>query len=169
MAEIVYILAGSNLGDREKCIDKALDKLESLPGLEVIATSALYVSKAQDMVGEHPDFLNQVIMAEFQFRPNELLNGLEKIETDLGRENKGKLQPRTIDLDILLFGEEIIKTEELTIPHKELLNRPFAMIPLLQVTPDIVHPVLKKEIAEFVFEADKDKVELYKDHVARNI
>ncbi len=169
MAEIVYILSGSNLGDREKNLDTACDKLESLPGLEIIATSALYVSKAQDMVGEHPDFLNQVIMAEFQFRPNELLNGLEKIETDLGRTEKGKLQPRFIDLDILLFGDEIINTEELTVPHKELLNRPFAMIPLLQISPHVVHPVKKKAIAEFVTEADENKVELYKDHVARNI
>ncbi len=169
MPETIYILSGSNLGDREKNLDRALEKLESLPGLEVIATSAIYISEAQGMKGENPDFMNQVIMAEFLYRPNELLNGLEKIETEIGRTDKGKLKPRIIDLDILLFGNEIVETEELTIPHKQLLKRPFAMIPLLQITPDIEHPVKKRAIAEFLKKSDKEKVVLYKDHVARNI
>ncbi len=169
MAEIVYILSGSNLGDREKKLEIALDKIEALPGLEVIATSALYLSEAQGMKGENPDFMNQVIMIEFLYLPKELLDGLEKIETEMGRTEKGKLKPRVIDLDILLFGDKIIETDELTIPHKKLLKRPFAMIPLLQITPDIEHPVKKRAVADFVKESDYAKVELYKDHVARNI
>ncbi len=169
MADTVYILSGSNLGDREKNLELACEKLSALPGVEVIATSALYLSKAQDMKGENPDFMNQVIMLEFQYRPNELLNGLEQIETEMGRTDKGKLKPRIIDLDILLFGDEIIDTKELTIPHKQLLKRPFAMIPLLQITPDIEHPVKKRAIAEFLKKSDENKVEMYKDHVARNI
>ncbi|KAA3635486.1 MAG: 2-amino-4-hydroxy-6-hydroxymethyldihydropteridine diphosphokinase, partial [Calditrichaeota bacterium] len=80
-----------------------------------------------------------------------------------------EMKPRPIDLDILLFGEQMIKSENLIIPHKELLNRAFAMIPLLQITPEIVHPEAKRAIADFVREADKSKVVLYKDHVARNI
>ena len=169
MAETVYILSGSNLGDREKNLRKASEKLDAIPGLEIIATSALYLSQAQGMKGENPDFMNQVVMVEYQFRPNELLNGLEKIESEMGRTGKGKLQPRIIDLDILLFGDEIINTEELTIPHKQLLKRPFALIPLLQITPDIIHPVKKRPLSEFLKKSDHDKVELYKDHVARNI
>lgn len=169
MSEIAYILSGSNLGDREKNLETACEKLEALPGLEIIATSAIYLSEAQGMNSENPDFMNQVIMIEFLYRPNELLNGLEKIETKMGRTDKGNLKPRPIDLDILLFGDEIIETKELTIPHKELLKRPFAMIPLLQITPDIEHPVKKRAIADFLKKSDEEKVERYKDHVARNI
>ena len=169
MAETIYILSGSNIGDREHNLEVALEKLENIPGLEIVATSAIYLSDAQDMVGENPSFMNQVIMADYLYIPNELLDALEKIEVEMGRSEKGMRKPRTIDLDILLFGNDIIKTERLTIPHKEMLKRPFAMIPLLQINPEIIHPVKNKPIADFVKEKDKTKVVLYKDHVARNI
>lgn len=169
MAETIYILSGSNIGDREHNLELAIDKLENIPGIEIVATSAIYLSEPQDMAGENPSFMNQVIMADYQFIPNELLDALEKIEVDMGRTEKGMRLPRIIDLDILLFGNEIIENERLTIPHKEMLNRPFAMIPLLQVNPEIIHPVKNKPVAEFVTEKDKTKVVLYKDHVARNI
>lgn len=169
MAETVYILSGSNIGNREKALEIALDKLENVPGLEVIVTSGIYLSDAQDMVGENPSFMNQVIMCEYMYLPHELLDALEKIEKDMGRTDKGKRKPREIDLDILLFGNEIINTDRLTIPHKELHKRPFAMIPLLQVNPDIVHPIKKKPVAEFIKKKDYSKVVLFKDHVGRNI
>ncbi len=91
------------------------------------------------------------------------------VEKSMGRTGKGKKLPRTIDLDILLFGEQIIETERLSIPHRELLRRPFAMIPLLQITPDLIHPVTGEPVANFVGEKDKQDVILYKDHVARDI
>ena len=169
MAETVYILIGSNIGNREKYLETAVEKISALPGIEMTATSAVYVTDPVDMVGENPSFLNQVIMAEYLYRPNELLLELEKIETELGRSEKGEMKPRTIDLDILLFGQEIINSEKLTIPHKALLNRAFAMIPLLQISPEIIHPEANRPIADFLREADKSKVILYKDHVARNI
>jgi len=169
MAETVYILMGSNMGDRERNLHRALGKVELIPGLEVIATSGIYVSEAVDMDGENPSFMNQVVMAEYQFRPKELLLQLEIVEKGMGRTGKGKKLPRTIDLDILLFGEEIVETETLSIPHRELLRRPFAMIPLLQITPDLTHPVTGEPIADFVGEQDRQDVILYKDHVARDI
>ena len=169
MAETIYILIGSNTGNREKNLESAVKKIRDLPGLEMTATSAVYVTEPVSMVGENPSFLNQVIMAEYEYLPNELLDELEKIEKSMGRVEKGELKPRPIDLDILLFGERILKTDRLTIPHKELLNRAFAMIPLLQITPELVHPEAKRAIADFVREKDKSKVVLYKDHVARNI
>jgi len=169
MAETIYILMGSNEGDREKYLQHAASKIELIPGLEIVATSAIYISEAVDMEGENPSFMNQVVMADYQFTPNELLLELEGIEKSMGRIGKGKKLPRTIDLDILLFGDQIIETENLSIPHRELLNRPFAMIPMLQITPDAVHPVTKKPIAEFISEQDKQEVILYKDHVARDI
>jgi len=164
-----YILLGSNLGDREKNLSIAIEKLEAVSGLEIIATSAIYITEPQEMEGENPSFMNQVIKIDYQYLPKELLNALELVEKNLGRTGKGKKEPRTIDLDILLFGDEIIETEVLSIPHRELLNRPFAMVPLLEIDPDVIHPVTKEPVAEFLNEADIKEIILYKDHVARQI
>jgi len=169
MAETVFLLLGSNIGDREKSLEKALVRLEEIDGLEIVATSAIYVSEAEDMPPGSPSFLNQVVMADYKYLPHELLNAVEMIEKSLGRSGKGQKKPRTIDIDILLFGQEIIETDCLSIPHRELLNRPFAMVPLLQVEPDIVHPVTERPVSEFLTDEDRQKVILYKDHVARNV
>ncbi|MFQ5498383.1 MAG: 2-amino-4-hydroxy-6-hydroxymethyldihydropteridine diphosphokinase [Candidatus Zixiibacteriota bacterium] len=169
MAETVFILAGSNVGDRERFLKEAHSRLENIPGLEIVATSSVYVSEAKDMEGENPSFLNQVIMVDFQYLANELLDGLERIELLLGRSDKGRNVPRTIDLDILLFGQQIIETDRLSIPHRELLNRPFAMVPLLQIDDTIVHPVVKRAVKEFLSEEDAQSVILLNDHVARTV
>ncbi|MDF1545618.1 MAG: 2-amino-4-hydroxy-6-hydroxymethyldihydropteridine diphosphokinase [bacterium] len=169
MAETVYILLGSNSGDRERNLKNAISRLREVEGFEIVASSGIYVSEAVGMVGENPDFMNQVVMGDFQFRPNELLANLETIELKMGRSEKGENKARNIDLDILLFGDEVIESENLSIPHRELLNRAFAMVPLLQITPDIVHPVTKKPVSEFLNEKEAGKVLLFKDHVARNI
>lgn len=169
MAETVYILLGSNMGDREKNLSASLAKLETVPGLEIVAVSGIYLSEAEQMEGENPHFMNQVVKGDYQYLPNEFLDSLEQIEKQLGRTDKGKKQLRTIDLDILLFGDRIIETERLSIPHRELLNRPFAMVPLLQIEPDLIHPVTKRPVAEFLSDVQHQKVLLYKDHVARNV
>ena len=164
-----YILLGSNLGDREKNLRDALAKMETIPGLETVATSGVYITEPQQMEGENPPFMNQVAKIEYQYLPNELLNSLELIEKNMGRTGKGKKEPRTIDLDILLFGDEIIETDVLSVPHRELLNRPFAMVPLLEIDPDVIHPVTKEPIAQFLIEEEAKEIILYKDHVARHI
>jgi 2-amino-4-hydroxy-6-hydroxymethyldihydropteridine diphosphokinase len=168
MAETVYILMGSNTGDRERNLERAVHKIEIIPGLEVVATSAIYVSEAVDMEGENPSFMNQVVMADFAYTPKALLSELEAVERSMGRTGKGERLPRPIDLDILLFGDRIVETETLSIPHPELLNRPFAMLPLLHLSPELIHPVTKKPIADFLSEQDKQEVILYKDHVGRD-
>ena len=167
MSETVFILSGSNMGDRERNLALALEKMQLIEGLEIVATSAVYVSEAQDMDGENPSFMNQVIMADYRYSTNELLNGLELIEKKLGRTAKGEKLPRSMDLDILLFGQQIIETDRLSIPHRELLNRPFAMVPMLQIDPKVVHPVTKRPVSDFLSDDDRSKVMLYKDHVAR--
>lgn len=169
MATTTYILLGSNLGDRHKNLKTAVDKLETVPGLEVIALSGVYISEAQEMEGENPSFLNLVAKVDYQFLSGELLNELELIEKSLGRSGKGKKEPRPIDLDILLFGEEIIETDTLSVPHRQLLNRPFAMVPLLEIDPDLVHPVTKTPVAQFLSDEDRRNVILYKDQVARHV
>ncbi len=169
MKTTVYILMGSNMGDRESYLVAALDRLSGLEGLEVIAASGIYISEAQGMKGENPSFLNQVVKADYDFTPGELLHTLEKVEIELGRTGKGQLEPRTIDLDILLFGEEKIDTERLTIPHPELLNRPFALVPLLQVDPHQTHPSTGRPLVEYLTDESREQVTLYRDHVARSV
>ena len=167
MSETVFILAGSNEGDREKNLAGALAKLETIEGLEIVASSAIYLSEAVDMGADAPSFMNQAVMADYDFTPSELLSALELIEKNLGRTGKGLNLPRTIDLDILLFGQQVIETDRLSIPHRELLNRPFAMAPVLQIDPNVIHPTTKKPVADFLTEEGRNKVMLYKDHVAR--
>jgi 2-amino-4-hydroxy-6-hydroxymethyldihydropteridine diphosphokinase len=169
MKTTVHILMGSNMGDRESYLVAALERLAGLEGLEIIATSGLYVSEAQDMEGENPSFLNQVVKADYDFTAGELLHTLEKVESDLGRTGKGQREPRTIDLDILLFGDEEITTEYLTVPHPELLNRPFALVPLLHVDPELTHPSTGRLLAEHLTDEGRERVTLYRDHVARSV
>jgi 2-amino-4-hydroxy-6-hydroxymethyldihydropteridine diphosphokinase len=165
--ETVFVLMGSNLGDRARNLSLALNKLQELPGLEVVATSAIYISAAVDMPEGAPSFMNQVVKTEFQYLPSELLSGLELIEKNLGRTGKGLKEPRPIDLDILLFGDQIVETETLSVPHRELLNRHFALVPLLQIDPNIIHPVTKSPIADFLDSEKAAEVVVYQDHVAR--
>lgn len=169
MTSNVYILSGSNIGDREKILRNALTKIETIEGIEVVAVSAIYVSDAVGMEPGAPSFMNQVIKADFKYTAIELLDSLELIEKQHGRTGKGEMLPRILDLDILLFGDEIVETERLSVPHRELLNRPFAMVPLLQIDPDIVHPVTGRPVAEFLSDEGRKQVLLYKDHVARNV
>ena len=115
-----------------------------------------------------PSFLNQVIKGEFLYTSLELLRACEKIELELGRDGKGKKQPRTIDIDILIFGEETTKSDELTIPHAELTKRPFALIPLLDIDSDLVHPGTKKRLETYLTKNAREKIVLYQDHVSRN-
>jgi len=169
MGETVYILMGSNLGDRERMLAEALDKIGEIPGLELVATSAIYVSDAVEMEGENPSFLNQAVMAEYIYPAHELLSSLERIEHQMGRMNKGDYKPRSIDLDILLFGNEQIHTERLTVPHRKLLERGFALIPLTQIDPELIHPGTNRPLSDFISEEQWESVIVYKDHVARNV
>ena len=117
-------MLGSNTGDRQKYLKGAVDRLGELEGMEIIAISSVYLTRPQEMEGENPDFLNQAVKADYQFTPHELIRALEKIEEDLGRTDKGQNKPRTIDLDILLFGDLNVKSDKLEIPHPRLLDRP---------------------------------------------
>lgn len=169
MAESVYLLLGSNIGDREKYLASARERLESIEGLEIIEFSPIYVTEPIDMEGENPPFLNQVVLAEYSFLPDELLRSVERIETGLGRTDKGKRLPRTIDIDILLFGDQLIDGSKLTVPHPGLLQRPFALIPLLDIAPDLTHPETGRPLREYVTDGDRQSAVLYKDYAGRNV
>ncbi len=169
MSETVYIGLGSNLGDREQFLNEARSRMEQIEGLETVAVSALYLTRPQEMADGSPPFLNQVVKTEYAFTPGELLRALEAIELDLGRTDKGEHLPRTVDLDILTFGNREIDTETLTIPHPELVRRPFVLVPLLQIDPDLAHPVSGKPLSDLLTPGGRAQVKLYKDHVARQV
>jgi len=165
----VYIGLGSDLGDRARFLAEAKRRISDLEGVEIIAASSVYLTEPQDMEPGAPAFLNQVIKVEYDYRPMELLRAMETIELDLGRSGKGDCTPRTIDLDILLFGDEIIDQDRLTVPHRALMTRPFALIPLLEIDPELSHPANGRRLADRVRPKDYQKVELYSDHVAREV
>ncbi len=169
MAETVYFLLGSNIGDREQNLALALVKLGEVEGLEITAVSSIYLSDPVGMKGEHPPFMNQAVKADYLYTPVELLDHTERIERELGRTDKGKRAPRTLDIDLLLIGNRTVKTDRLTIPHAELIHRPFALVPVIEIDPQMIHPVTKKPLASYLSAETRRTVVLFREHVARNL
>lgn len=132
----VYLGVGSNLGDRVGYIQQSQKKLED-NSIRVLRVSKLYETEALCKPGETmPAFMNGVFEIETTLSPHDLLKVLQKIEKELGRENKGDWKPRPIDLDILLYGDLTIDTPDLKIPHPEMNNREFVLKPLSNLLPD---------------------------------
>jgi 2-amino-4-hydroxy-6-hydroxymethyldihydropteridine diphosphokinase len=138
---------GSNLGDRAGQIDRALTRIGSFPGTTVLAVSSLLENEPIGMDGEAGMFLNLAVKIATTLSSHALLHELQTVEKELGRTRSGKPQPRTIDLDILLYGDRIISSDELIIPHPLMQERRFVLQPLAEIAPDAVHPVLQMTIA----------------------
>ncbi len=142
----VYFSLGSNLGDRQANLRAAVLLIDKNIG-KVARKSKVYETEpwgepAQDK------FLNQVIMANTTLQPRDLLEIIAVIEKELGRVKKEKWGPRTIDIDILFYGKRVVRDKGLDIPHPELHKRNFVLVPLLEIAPDLEHPVLKQPIDE---------------------
>ena len=150
----VSICLGSNMGDREMLLKKALERIEKL--VHIQAASSVYETEP---VGYEAQgwFLNMVIQGMTRLFPDVLLERLQDIEAALGRQRDIANGPRTIDLDILFYGSEIIKTGKLTVPHPELHKRAFVLEPLAEIAPGLMHPVLHKNIAALLSQADCGK------------
>lgn len=144
--QIAYIGLGSNLGDRSSCINKALEMLAESGTIEVTAVSEFIETSALARI-DQPDYINAVAKLKTSLSAEALLKKMMKIETSLGRVRKGKFSPRTIDLDLLLFGEQIIKTPDLTVPHPQMHLRSFVLGPLSQLAGGLIHPVIKESVA----------------------
>jgi 2-amino-4-hydroxy-6-hydroxymethyldihydropteridine diphosphokinase len=151
---ITYLLLGSNLGNRKKYIASAISEIEAKLG-SVSQRSSLYQTASW---GKHnqPDFLNQVIELKTSLKPKELLSGILSIETGLGRKRIEKWGSRTIDIDILLYEDQIVNEPELNIPHPYLALRRFCLMPLCEIAPELPHPLLKKSIQELLLELSDD-------------
>ncbi len=146
---LVYLGVGSNLGDRQENIRKALIFLKENEAIDVLQCSKI-IETVPEGVPPQGDFLNGVIEIETQLMPLELLSALKNIERRLGRSKKiGSSDPRTIDLDILFYNDVVIVNgKNLTIPHPRAAKRQFVLEPLAEIAPDYKHPVLKKAISE---------------------
>jgi 2-amino-4-hydroxy-6-hydroxymethyldihydropteridine diphosphokinase len=135
-----FVGLGSNLGEREAQIRLALDELAKVPGTRVTRASCLYDSEPVGEV-EQPNFLNAVAQIDTELTARQLLWNLLLIERRLGRVRSARWGPRTIDLDLLLFGELVVEEPDLQVPHPELTHRSFVLVPLVEVDPLLVHPV----------------------------
>ena len=142
----VFLLLGSNLGDRRLLLQTAVTKIAERVG-PVSEQSALYETQSWGKTGE-PDFLNQVVFLKTQLSANKVLNEILEIETSMGRIRDEKWGSRLIDIDILFYNNEVIKQNDLEVPHPNLHNRRFTLEPLVEIAPELVHPLLNKTMLE---------------------
>ncbi|MCC7244389.1 MAG: 2-amino-4-hydroxy-6-hydroxymethyldihydropteridine diphosphokinase [Saprospiraceae bacterium] len=147
----VYISLGSNMGDRRALIKDAKTRIHKSIG-KIARESHLYETEAWGKTDQGA-FLNQIIMINTIMTPRDLLEALTEVERGLGRERNEKWGPRTIDLDILLYGRRVIRDKGLDIPHPEMHKRNFILAPLMEIAGDLVHPILKKQIDELYMES----------------
>lgn len=140
----VYLLTGGNVGNREQYLRQSADLIEAACG-KIIRRSSLYETAAWGKT-DQPAFLNQALQLATELPPEELMKRLLGIEETIGRKRAEKYGPRTIDIDILLYGDEIINFPLVTIPHPQMTNRRFVLVPLHEIAPDYKHPVLHKTI-----------------------
>ncbi|UXE67015.1 MAG: 2-amino-4-hydroxy-6-hydroxymethyldihydropteridine diphosphokinase [Chryseotalea sp. WA131a] len=142
MEEQVFLLLGTNDGNRMANLNSAKDEIKKSVGL-VVEESAIYQTAAWGKT-DQPDFYNQVLLLQTTMSPEALLLHLQQIEKKLGRERKEKWGARIIDIDILYFGKTVLNTPDLLIPHPAIALRRFTLVPLVEIAPHFVHPVLKK-------------------------
>lgn len=146
---IAYLLIGGNLGDRKQNLEVAVRTIITAAKGELQAQSALYETAAWGNT-DQPAFLNQALLISTRYTAATLLKKLLAVETALGRVREEKFGPRVIDIDIIFFNDAVIHTKNLVVPHPYMQERRFVLIPLQEIAPGLVHPVLKKTITELL-------------------
>jgi len=149
MSELAYLSLGSNIGDREDHLHRAITLLKTVGKVHVV--SSFYETDPVEFL-EQPTFLNCAVALQADLPPTELMQQALNIERSLGRERYQKKGPRTIDIDILLYGDRVIKSDDLTIPHPVMARRRFVLLPLTEIAPGAHHPVLNKTARELLAE-----------------
>lgn len=140
-----YLSLGSNIRDRKKNLETAIIEIEKLG--KTTKQSAIYESEPVDYK-DQPNFLNLAVILETELSPSELIIKLQEIEHIMGREKEIEKGPRNIDIDIIFYNKEIIKEENLQIPHQSYFKRNFVLTPMTEIEPDYVDPITKKTVSE---------------------
>jgi 2-amino-4-hydroxy-6-hydroxymethyldihydropteridine diphosphokinase len=148
--KIAYLGLGSNLGDRDANLAEAITRLTN-EGVRVLRVSPIWETAPRDVL-DQPWFLNQVIEVESDLFPRQLFRRIQRIEREMGRQKRTPKGPRLIDIDILLFGNAVVESPDLEIPHPRMTERRFVLAPLAELAPDLRHPVLKSTIRELLAE-----------------
>jgi len=154
----VYLALGSNLGDRLANLKQAIVALP--PQMEVSAKSSVYETPPWGYE-DQPKFLNQVIKAKTYLDPEPLLKHLKRLEIALGRKESFPNGPRLIDMDILFYDDLVLNTAALVIPHPRLHERGFVLLPLMDINPELVHPINKKNVREMAASCDIGGIEKF--------
>jgi 2-amino-4-hydroxy-6-hydroxymethyldihydropteridine diphosphokinase len=147
--EKAYIGFGSNMGEREHLIRSAAEGLDMLPDTKLVRISSLYDTKPVGDL-EQPDYLNAVALVMTELDPRRLLWNLLLIESKLGRKRRRRWEARPIDLDLLFYGQAIIDEPDLIVPHPEAHERAFVLVPMSELAPDFVHPILGATVSEIL-------------------
>jgi 2-amino-4-hydroxy-6-hydroxymethyldihydropteridine diphosphokinase len=157
---IVYLGLGSNLGERRANLSAAAAGLP--PAATVLRASGIYETQPWGYL-EQPAFLNQVLKTETNLAPTDLLAALKRLEASLGRQATFRYGPRLIDLDILLYDQLVLDLPDLVIPHPQMAQRAFTLVPLAELAPGLVHPQLGISMAQLKDRIDLSGVKLVKD------
>jgi 2-amino-4-hydroxy-6-hydroxymethyldihydropteridine diphosphokinase len=155
----IYLLLGSNMGNSKKMLMLAANKIEKSIG-KIIRQSNFYQTAAWGKT-DQADFVNQVIIVDSKYTAAETIEKILQIESGMGRIRTQKNDPRLIDIDILFFNKEIIHSEKLIVPHIEIQNRRFVLVPLNELSPNFKHPILNKTIHQLLLKCP-DKLEVKK-------
>lgn len=154
----IYLSLGSNIGDRERNLRKALECLASRD-MRVLHTSRIYETEPVDYK-EQAWFLNQVVEGETTLFPMQLLTRIGRVERELGRTRTVRQGPRTIDIDILFYGAAVVETARLEIPHPRIAERRFVLAPLAELAPELRHPVTHRSVRQMLENAPPAVVRL---------
>jgi 2-amino-4-hydroxy-6-hydroxymethyldihydropteridine diphosphokinase len=160
MPQDVFIGSGSNLGDRLAALCKAEELLP--PDVRVLKSSKVYETPPWGFETQ-PAFLNQVLLTKTDLDPLELLNYLKGIEQKMGRKATFRYGPRSIDLDILFYDGLIISSENLQLPHPMIVERSFVLVPMREIAPEFIHPVLGNSISELASQVDSSGIKVYEE------
>ena len=158
VSHITYLALGTNLGDRPANLRAAIEALP--PSIIHRQSSGIYETPPWG-VEDQPPFLNMAIKCETALEPESLLKRLKQLEIQLGRQQSFRWGPRLIDLDILFYDDLILNAGQLTIPHPRLHERAFVLVPLAEIAPDFIHPVLKKSVKELAANVNTEGIELW--------